>query len=253
MELMERVMTCFDKFCGTGMMMALFLLSLLFLFLKEKNKTNRLLFVYVPFVTLLLYFCPLWAWVVYTLIGEDLYWRFLWLLPVVPVICFAGIKAVNMLEKKLQPVAGTALVVIFILSGSLIYQSSHVEWAENPYHIPQEVIEVCDMIQPKEGKVKAAFPWEMFQYVRQYAARIEMPYGREYILFPWADRCELYYALAEDTLSPERVSELARKEKCRYLVFSDAKKIDGNLEDYGYTLLCTIRGYCIYEDTCINE
>ena len=61
----ERIIACFGRYCGTGMMVGLFLVSLIYLFFKEKNKANRLLFVYVPTVTLLIYFCPLWAWVVY--------------------------------------------------------------------------------------------------------------------------------------------------------------------------------------------
>ena len=253
MELIDRVMACFDKFCGNGMIMALFILSLIFLFFKEKNRTNRLLFIYVPFVTLLLYFCPLWAWVVYTLIGEDLYWRFLWLLPVVPVICYAAVKVINMLDRRLAPAAGTVLALIVILSGSLIYRSPHVEWAENLYHIPQEVIEICDVIKPSEGKVKAAFPREMFQYVRQYAADIEMPYGREYILLQYIYKSDLYNALEADTLSPELVSMLAREQGCNYLVFSEEKQIDGSMEEYGFSLIDTICWYCIYKDMDMQE
>ena len=111
----ERIIACFGRYCGTGMMVGLFLVSLIYLFFKEKNKANRLLFVYVPTVTLLIYFCPLWAWVVYRVIGEDLYWRFLWLLPVVPVIAYAAVKAVQMLDRKIQPFAGTLAALIMIL------------------------------------------------------------------------------------------------------------------------------------------
>ena len=244
----ERIIACFGRYCGTGMMVGLFLVSLIYLFFKEKNKANRLLFVYVPTVTLLIYFCPLWAWVVYRVIGEDLYWRFLWLLPVVPVIAYAAIKAVQMLDRKIQPFAGTLAALILILSGSLIYQSSHVEWAENAYHIPQEVINVCDIMEPEEGKVKAAVPWEMFQYVRQYSAKIEMPYGREYILFDWADRSELFHALTEDIINPEKAAELARQDGCLYIVLAETKPIDGTLEEYGYEKYAETDGYVIYMD-----
>lgn len=32
----ERIIACFGRYCGTGMMMGLFLISLIFLFFKEK-------------------------------------------------------------------------------------------------------------------------------------------------------------------------------------------------------------------------
>lgn len=251
--MLERIIACFGRYAGTGMMTGLFLISLIFLFFKEKNKTNRLIFIYVPVATLLIYFCPLWAWVVYRMIGEDLYWRFLWLLPVVPVVAYAAVKMVQLLDRKIQPFAGTVAALIVILSGSLIYRSSHVTWAENLYHIPQEVIAVCDLIEPEEGKVKAAFPYEMFQYVRQYSAKIEMPYGREYILFDWADRSDLFYALSEDVLNPEKVASLARTEGCTYLVFAADKPIDGRLEDYGFVKYATEGDYCIYRDTTTDD
>ena len=44
----ERIIACFGRYCGTGMMVGLFLVSLIYLFFKEKNKANRLLFGYVP-------------------------------------------------------------------------------------------------------------------------------------------------------------------------------------------------------------
>lgn len=39
----ERIIACFGRYCGTGMMVGLFLVSLIYLFFKEKNKANRLL------------------------------------------------------------------------------------------------------------------------------------------------------------------------------------------------------------------
>lgn len=123
-----------------------------------------------------------------------------------------------------------------------------MEWAENAYHIPQEVINVCDIMEPEEGKVKAAVPWEMFQYVRQYSAKIEMPYGREYILFDWADRSELFHALTEDIINPEKAAELARQDGCLYIVLAETKPIDGTLEEYGYEKYAETDGYVIYMD-----
>ncbi len=244
----NKIITLYAGFCGKGMIVALFFLALIYLFFKEKNKNNRMMFVYMPIVILILYFCPAVAAVVYALVSEDLYWRFLWLLPMTPVIAYAAVKVISSLQGKKQVFAGVCLGGMIIASGSLIYNSSTASPAKNYYHVPESVIAVCDLIEPEEGKVKAAFPWEMFQYVRQYSASIEMPYGREYILLSWARRSDLFLALAEGTLNPELIAELARKEGCEYLVFSAGKVIDGEFEDFGFEQVGSTHGYVIYQD-----
>ena len=98
--------TRFAGYCGKGMMTALFLLALVYLFFQEKNKNHRMIFLYMPVVTLLLYFCPLVSKLVYSFIGEDLYWRFLWLLPIVVVIAYTAVKIISTLQGKKQIAAG---------------------------------------------------------------------------------------------------------------------------------------------------
>lgn len=240
--------TRFAGYCGKGMMTALFLLALVYLFFQEKNKNHRMIFLYMPVVTLLLYFCPLVSKLVYSFIGEDLYWRFLWLLPIVVVIAYTAVKIISTLQGKKQIAAGISLGLIVIMSGCFIYSSEHAFYAGNPYHLPQCVVDICEEIEPEEGKVRAAFPIELLPYVRQYSVRIEMPYGREYILLDWARRSELFYALDAETLDVERVTELARQDECDYLVFWKGKILNGDFKDYGFETVDIVGDYMIVRD-----
>ena len=71
-------------------------------------------------------------------------------------------------------------LAIIVVSGSLVYINRYMSPAENLYHIPQNVIDICDVIEPAEGepRVRAAFPSELVHFVRQYDTNILMPYGR---------------------------------------------------------------------------
>ena len=164
------------------------------------------------------------------------------------VIAYTAVKIISTLQGKKQIAAGLSLGLIVIMSGSFIYSSEHAFYAGNPYHLPQCVVDICEEIEPEEGKVRAAFPIELLPYVRKYSVRIEMPYGREYIIFDWARRSELFYALDPETLDVERVTELARQDECDYLVFWKGKILNGDFKDYGFETVDIVGDYMIVRD-----
>lgn len=245
------IITRYEGYIGTGMLAGLFLAALIWLFVSEKNKNTRIIFVYMPIVVLLLFFCPLFAKIVYAFTGEEIYYRILWLVPVVPVLAYAAVKLMLQCAGKKRLAVGAALGGIIILSGSLVYESPHFSRAENYYHVPEAAVEICDAIEVKGEWVKAAFPEEFLQSVRQYSPWINMPYGREMLVSSWSVwgfQSELCDLLKAETLDVKRIAELAREEGCDYVVFADRKKLSERFEDYGFVLFDTICGYAVYAD-----
>ena len=55
----------FQEYMGTGLIMIWFLVSLLYLWVTEKRKYIRILFVYVPLVLLLVFFNPVVAKIIH--------------------------------------------------------------------------------------------------------------------------------------------------------------------------------------------
>ena len=164
----SKVLTLYEAYIGTGMIAGLFLAALIYLFVTEKNKNTRIFLVYVPVLVLLFYFCPLFEKMIYAFMGDDIYYRLLWLVPVVPVIAYASVRIVMAVNGKKQIVAGIALACIIMMSGQLVYKSPHFAKAENIYHVPQAVVDICDAItEGEEGIVWAVFPIEQLQFVRQ--------------------------------------------------------------------------------------
>ena len=154
----------FQEYMGTGLIMIWFLVSLLYLWVTEKRKYIRILFVYVPLVLLLVFFNPVVAKIISGLADGEIYYRILWLLPVTPVVAFTAVSLCGKLRGYLKYVGITAALILFMLSGSLIYRNPYFQKAENVYHVPQSVVDICDAIEVPGREVMAVFPGELLQY-----------------------------------------------------------------------------------------
>lgn len=148
----------FQEYMGTGLIMIWFLVSLLYLWVTEKRKHIRILFVYVPLVLLLVFFNPLVAKIISGLADGEIYYRILWLLPVTPVVAFTAVSLCGKLRGYLKYVGIMAALILFMLSGSLIYRNPYFQKAENVYHVPQSVVDICDAIEVPGREVMAVFP-----------------------------------------------------------------------------------------------
>ncbi|MBR6666075.1 MAG: hypothetical protein IKL22_10230 [Lachnospiraceae bacterium] len=237
----------FQKYSGTGLLVCWFLVAWFYLFFCEKKKENRVLLVYMPAVLLLLFFNPLFYKVFGNLTEEAIYFRFLWLLPITMVISYTVIKIYSTLKGAMQYVFVLLSFVLIVFSGRLVYLNPLFEKAENPYHVPQKVVEICDMIEVEGREVVAAFPREFILYVRQYSATVCMPYGRD--VFSYYD--PFYSMMNEAVIEVEELAELAKQAGCHYIVLSEEKELDGNLEEYSYEVFGRVDKYVIYRDVDI--
>lgn len=243
------ITTLFRNYMGTGLIIGWFLVSAGYLLIKERQKHIRILFLYVPIVLLLLFFNPMFAEVVYRFADEEIYYRVLWLIPVTVVIAYAMIRVYGKLKGKTRIGFLAVGSVLIMLSGSFIYSNPYFRRAENMYHMPQNVVDICDAIVVEGREVMAVFPMEMLQYVRQYSPVVCMPYGREIIVERWGHRNELYDAMEAEVVDVARVAALARNNICHYVILSQEKELLGDFTKYDYVLFDSIGGYDIYLDT----
>ena len=174
----------FQKYSGSGMLVCWFLVAWFYLLICEKEKQRRVLFVYMPTVLLFFFFNPIFYRVFGNLTEEAIYFRFLWILPITAVIAYSTVKIYSKLKGIKQIVFAILSLLIIMISGKLVYTNYLFEPAENVYHVPWEVVEICDTIEVEGREVMAAFPMEFVFYVRQYSATVCMPYGRESITYP---------------------------------------------------------------------
>jgi len=243
-----KLLGLFHEYMGTGLITVWFLLSVIYLFVFEKRKEIRVMFVYVPILLLAVFFNPFFAGIVYTILEDEIYYRLLWLLPVTVVTAYTIINIYDRLKgrKKLYFIGMAAVLVT--VSGSLIYTDPHFHRAENIYHMPESVVDICDAIEVEGREVTAVFPVELLQYVRQYSGTVCMPYGREITVDRWDNSNDLYDIMESDVIDAGALASEARNQACVYIVLPDDKKIAGSLPAHDFDEFGRIDGYVIYID-----
>lgn len=248
----SHVLNLLQEYMGTGLIVIWFLISLLYLGIVEKRKHIRILFIYVPLILLLVFFNPVFARLVFETAGDEIYYRILWLLPITAVIAFAVVELWGRLEGMKKRLFLMCSVLVIAVSGSYIYSNEYFSRAENIYHVPQTVVDICDAIEVEGREVKAIFPLEMLQYVRQYSPVICMPYGREILVDSWTSWNKLYDVMEVEVIDPKEMAEGCREQWVVYIILPEDKQIDGRLEDYDFEVFARIDEYVVYKDATVN-
>lgn len=273
----QPIIDIWKAYAGTGSLLVLFLLSLFYIWKKEERKEIRNLMVWGSVLIAAGFSCPLFRKIFVRLLDSETYYRVLWVLPIGVATAYAGMlllredkePAVGEItgdkEKTIpfrrkcrfwvQPVGLVVLAAVVALSGSLVYKSTYISKAENAYHIPQVVVEICDEILPEEGgegedgKVMAVFPSELIHFVRQYSSDVMMPYGREMLVERWGNERELFDLMEAETYDVEWVADKAIQNYCRYVILNSYKPKTEPMENYDYELIRVVEPYEIYRDT----
>lgn len=242
----------FREYMGTGLTVILYLISLVYLWVKEERRYVRLLFVSVPVILLLLFFNPLFAGVLYRLGGEEVYYRVLWLLPITVTIALAAATLYGNLPDRRRMVFALAAAAGIMVSGSCIYSNPYFQKAENLYHVPDSVVHLCDAIRVRGREVQAVFPLELVQYIRQYDPTICMPYGREMTVERWNQWDDLLYEMEAEEIDLSRLAPLTKEAGCHYIILPEEKEIIGNPAEYAYVEFIRTDGYVVYRDVTFS-
>lgn len=245
---MDIIIGTFQSYMGTGLTIILFLLALVYLFIFEKNKPRRILFVYTPVIILLLFFNPLFAWVFGRVEGGETYFRLFWLLPYLAVLSYTAVLIAERQKGKKVLCVAAAAAVLFAVSGKLVYTNPLYSRAENIYHMPDSVVHICDAIEIPGREVRAVFPHELLLYVRQYSPVVRLPYGREVLMDTLH---EMYGTMEADEIDLEKLLSLSRKEECHYIVFRQDAEFIGEPADYQLELFLESDGYMVYRDNAV--
>ena len=239
---------------GNGAILLLFLASAIYLTVTEKSVKKKIMLGILPLLIFAGFLLPITK-IVYVAVfddGSDTYYRLLWLVPMYVVIGYAACKLLFSLKKSMYQRIGLAVVAAVIaITGSLVYASQHMSLAENLYHIPQSVIDICDVVAPAddEPRVRVAFPGSLVHFVRQYDTDILMPYGREMVVTQWDYYNPVYEVMEKpEVIDAEALLQATRDTKCSYIVLHEERKIDGNLEELGLELVAQLHGYNVYAD-----
>lgn len=250
--------TC-KLFNGTGVHMVLFLAAVLLLgglCKSNKEKSHAFLLSGYTVCFFLIFFCPLTAKVIMDYcIGTEVYWRMFWILPLPIVIAYAFSLRLRTAENRWRRcLCAAGMLLVIAVTGTAVYQPEVFVEAENPYKLPQEVIDVCDMINEdaRENSIeekKAVVVNELLPYIRQYDGSIKMPYGRDATrgLRGKGKATKRLYALMNDPEADfKSLAKYAKKKKCNYLVYYKNGFADETLRSRGYERIGETSSYFVY-------
>lgn len=233
-------------FHENGYLAGIYLFVLLYLWLTEKDKRRRAIFVYAPTILLALFFCPLFRKIFVRILEDsETYYRLLWLLQMSLVSAYGLIRLCGRHRR-----IGLAVICVAVVAcGNYVYDSEHITKAQNAYHLPQEAIDIVDLIEPEEGRITALVPADLIYYIRQYSTNIELPYGREMLIARWDYHHAMYEAMEKaDVIETESFVSLAREYPCAYVVLKEDRETTEPLTDYDFTLYDQVGEYLIYQD-----
>jgi len=244
----------FKAYSDKNIYMTLFFCGILYLWITEEDKGKKMIFIYASGCILFLFFFPLSTYVlIHTVFDQETYYRILWFLPVSIVVAYSAIRIISRQEKKSRKIVLALLAcVILAAGGDYTYDNPTYEKAANLYHIPQQVVDICEAIKPNEentyGWVCAVVPQEMISYVRQYDSTIHLPYGREVLIERWNLWNPMYQTMEADIIYAKTLAKQAREDDCQYIILHQDKVFDEDIQQYNFQLVDNIDGYNIYWD-----
>ena len=240
---MKGILEILNAYNGGKLLLALYLVCLIYLWRYEKSRNQRLLLVWLPLFFLLLFLLPPVCRIYSRIDSARTYYRLLWILPMTLTIAYSGVR---IFAANLR--AGLAVMcALIVLSGQYIYSNENILKAENRLHLPQMVLDISDYLMNETNgeETMAAMPVGLVQFVRQYNARIMMPYGREMQMGSYYN--EVYEAMEQtEPVNAEKLCKALDQYDCEFLVIEAVKRIDGDLEEEGLTYHADVDGYSIW-------
>lgn len=231
---------------GSGILTALYVCALIFLFFHEKENYKRILLIYLPLFWIAILLLPFTYHLVAEIIDEELYYRFFWMLPMTLVIAYTLVQLYHLYQGRYKKLVAVVLAAVIMVSGDFVYNNWRYSKAENIYHVPECVVQICDLMHIEGREVMALFPMELMQYVKQYDSGVCMPYGRNVLVADWNIEHSLYELMEAEVVDATALGEQALECACVYIVMHKDREMSGTLEDSGYGLITTIQEYRVY-------
>lgn len=263
MYVVESVEQVFETYMGPTVFLTLFLVCLIYCFCKvDENGRKRLLFVIL--LSIVLVFNNVSLRLVGKLTSDLTFYRFIWAVPVLLLIAWAGTKSVMERRKFWEKAAVLVLLIALFQGGtSTFLTEGSLSMPENIYNLPGDVIKVCDIIERhNDGDIEN--PVVAFDIECQVAARLYDP------SLVWGIRRKAYLDYnntdgyknvknrykAEKTIihavnfgrkdEEQRLSNALQKRGIDYIVTYSSFEMDGYFAQLGYGLVESTGARSVY-------
>lgn len=254
-KMLYKVLNVYKWYTGGGLHLIFYGCALVYLLFGVKDRLVKKTFVGYTLLFAVVYAFPLTANVIMKhFIGESVYWRMFWALPIVIVLPFVFVHLVQRLPFKwLQAIVAVGLSVLIGVTGNFVYIQATFERPANLYKVPESVPLVCEVVKEDAQKqdvekVKIVVDETLIAYIRQVDAGIYMPYGRNAVRNQsmTGNKRVLFHQMELDVPEYDILDAAVKRESCNYIVWKGSEETEAGFDALGYRLVDTVDQYMVY-------
>lgn len=243
------VLDAYEKYTAGGVMQMLCIATILIIIIKEKDKYLKHLAFYIIALVAIIAIPPIAFVLAEYFIGYDVYWRIFWLVPSVIIVAFGGTRIIEQMNRKAgKRIVFFALLLVIAIGGRSVYRTENFTKSVNLYKLPQEAIDICEMVAPNGGSTKMVVPETIVSYIRQYNSNIKLLYGRN--MGKDIQKGKKYKVLLQlNSSEPDYkyIADYCKSNKCEYVVFENSATNMEDMTNYGYELFASTQNYTIFK------
>ena len=253
---MENVIKVFHEYSGKCPYLILFFIALLLSYTIFSEK--RELFFYPSVCILALLFIPnIKKAIEHFFVGEGVYWRLWWLIPINLLIALVITYFIERTEGEKEKIfVITIFMIMIVFSGKIVFNTQNFTITENFYKIPNDILEISAIIE-KDQKTKQEtddvivavrdVAWQL----RIYDPRLKMLYGRTPEITDGVNVDQIDSTINSPNIDWKMLHDLLAKNHTKYLILQ-MKQIEGEKEkmkDMGYDRIGETKTYVIFRIT----
>ncbi|MDO4344854.1 MAG: hypothetical protein Q4C50_08645 [Eubacteriales bacterium] len=192
------------------------------------------------------------------LVGEETYYRFLWMIPAVPILGYVAVDAVTAQKTVLRKgIAAVASAVIIMLAGVPYVSAESFTAPSQVNYLSPETEEVCNMIsgdKEMESPVVAS-DFNLARSLRMYDPTIQNAilrdtYGYDDVMpLKGAERVRQHRLLCIVMgweLGPKKMRRALERSNTDYVVIETAYDMDERMQEIGCVIVGRTSSYTVY-------
>lgn len=223
----------------------IFILALLFLYVEEESIYVRKYYVIPSLLVLfLLVLNPFFMGLATHFFSVLRMVRYYWLFPV--TVIFAYVAVVLLRKGRTvwsKGVISVLMLGVMVVMGQYMFTDENFAKAENIYKVPDEVVEIADMIEADGNDGVLVPSLETVDTIRQYDANIRMAFGR----YLGGAPVEIAQLQETEALNLRTADDVMKKCGYTYILIHKSKQTVGNYEDVGWELLGETDNHFLYK------
>lgn len=192
---------CLNLYLGGVAYMLLYLCGVLFVLIKGSDEEKEIFIPGAVLLTITVYnpLSPLLLDKFFDVSSE--FYRLFWITPVIVVVPFVVSKIFGYTKNTNEKVTVIVFsLIVLLLGGNFVYNAG-IPFAENQYKIPDELIEISEIIHEDSDTeyTKAFFEYEYNMEIRQYDPKMLLAIDREEYIYA------VNYSYTEEMLNDDAV------------------------------------------------